>query len=179
MRKSKIVVALGGFVVMTALLCIGSSDKIYKKQVHFNTTDEILNQLENNKTIVFNEKSDWVASKQFSECLSLRKRIAGSAIDYETIRNIEKQELDEEEINSIKKEYIDSASKLSNYKIQDNINIVRIKADTQYPRANSLNKQMIDMILVDEGEGKVIDYISIWGIDDNGEIIKENHNDKG
>lgn len=32
MRKSKIVVALGGFVVMTALLCIGSSDKIYKNK---------------------------------------------------------------------------------------------------------------------------------------------------
>ena len=179
MRKSKIVVALGGFVVITALLCIGSSDKIYKKQVHFNTTDEILNQLENNKTMVFGEKGDWVASKQFSECLSLRKRIAGSAMDYEIIRNIEKQELDEEETNSIKKKYIDAASRLSNYRVQDNIDVVRIKADTQYSRNDSLNKRVIDMILVDEGEGKVIDYISIWDLDEDGEIIKENHNDKG
>ncbi|MBN1052026.1 MULTISPECIES: hypothetical protein [unclassified Clostridium] len=179
MRKSKIVVALGGFVVMTALLCIGSSDKIYKKQVHFNTTDEILNQLENNKIIVFNEKNNWVASKQFSECLSLRKRIAGSAMDYETIRNIEKQELDEEETNSIKKDYIEGTSRLSNYKVQDNLDVVRIKADTQYLRNRGDSLKMIDIILVDEGDGKVIDYISIWDLDDNGEIIKENHNDKG
>ncbi|AOR23511.1 hypothetical protein [Clostridium taeniosporum] len=179
MKKSKIVVALGAFVVMTALLCIGTNDKIYKKQVHFNTTDEILNQLENNKLIVFNEKGDWVASKQFSECLSLRKRIAGSAMDYETINNIEKQDITEEEKEEIKKDYINQASKLSNYKIQDNIDVVRIKCDTHYLRWDHSNKQRIDMVFVDEGEGKVIDYICIWDLDDNGEINKENNNDKG
>ena len=164
---------------MTALLCIGSNERIYKKQIHFNDSNEIINQLENNKLTVFNENMTLIPSSQFSECLSLRKRIAGAAIDYETIKNIEKQELTQEEKEAIKNEYISNAKRLSNYKVPNNMDVIRIKGDVKYQVGDDINKKAIDMVLVDEGEGMVIDYITCSRLDDNGKINKENYDDKG
>lgn len=179
MKKSKIVVGVGIFIIITSLLCISPSKGIYEKQIQFNDSNEILNQLENNKLTVIDENRNFVISNQFSECLSLRKRIAGSAITYESIKNIEKQELTEEEELAIKNEYIDNAKTLVNYKVPHNMDVIRVKADTKYDLGDTENKMAIDMVMVDEGEGMVIDYITCWHLDNNGKINKESYDDKG
>jgi hypothetical protein len=46
MKKSTIVVILGFFVVITGLLSM-NDEKVYKKQKHFETVNEVLQQIDN------------------------------------------------------------------------------------------------------------------------------------
>ncbi|MBW6409393.1 hypothetical protein [Clostridium weizhouense] len=187
MRKSTLIVALGLFIVITGLLCISSENKVYQKERYFNNPTEILEQLQNNKLIVFNQKGEEQESKQFSECLSLRKRIAGSQIYYETISNIKLQELTDKQKKIIEDNYKNSIKKIKNYGEKNNIQAVRFTADVTRPiytyksdvEHSDIKSKVIDMVFVDEGEGTVIDYFIESSLDEDNNIEEGKNNVKG
>ncbi|GAA0076238.1 hypothetical protein UT300005_06160 [Clostridium sp. CTA-5] len=187
MRKSTLIVALGVFIVITGLLCISSENKVYQKEKYFNNLTEVLQQLENNKLIVFDQKGEEQESKQFSECLSLRKRIAGSQMNYGSMSNIKLQELTEKQKKSIEDNYKNYIKNIKNYGEKKNIEAVRFTADITRPRYSyksdiehsDVESKVIDMVFVDEGEGTVIDYFIESSIDEDNNIEEGKHNVKG
>ena len=46
MKKSTLVVLIGGFIVLTALLGTVSTERIYKKQKNFNSPEEVIQMID-------------------------------------------------------------------------------------------------------------------------------------
>ena len=81
MKKSAIVVALGFFIVITAFLGM-SDEKVYQKQKHFETVNEVLQQLNNNPLNSYDEKYAYKETNELKECISERKRLTDSRFNY-------------------------------------------------------------------------------------------------
>lgn len=164
MKKSTIAVGVGAFIIVTSLLCINSEGKIYQKQKQFQTANEVLEQLENNPIIALNEKGNITETDQFKECLSKRKRLTQSQFHFAnlTIENIE--ELGEKQKESLIEDYNKLQENFSKERDFKKIEPVRLDATIKYPTFSSNDQAIgekckIDLVLIDEGEGLVIDYI--------------------
>ena len=59
MKKSTIIIVLGIFIVVTAFLGI-NNEKMYQKQKHFETTNEVIEQLKNNPLAAIDEKKTFL-----------------------------------------------------------------------------------------------------------------------
>ncbi|SFC22441.1 hypothetical protein [Clostridium uliginosum] len=165
MKKSTVIVILGVFIVGTSLLCI-SSDNIYKKQKKFNSSSEVLQQLDNNVIIALDEKGVFSETNELKECLSKRKRISNSQINYLDFNLKEVKELNEKQKKSILDDYIIKSNSLvkSNKKtIMEPVRVLaNVKYDGGYRHSKHGDKEgniIFDFVIVDEGEGFVIDYI--------------------
>ena len=90
MKKSTIIIALGIFIVVTALLGM-TNEKMYQKQKHFETTSEILQQLESKQLKAIDEKGNQSETNDLKECFSERKRLTYSRFDFQKME-IEKVE---------------------------------------------------------------------------------------
>lgn len=164
MKKSTILVGVGAFIVVTSLLCINSEGKMYQKQKQFQTVNEVLDQLENNPILARDEKGNMTETDQFKESLSKRKRLTESQFYFSnlTIENIE--DLDEKEKEALIEDYNTLQENFSKKRELKNVEPVRLDAIINYPSYNINDQQIgekckIDLILVDEGEGLVIDYV--------------------
>ena len=60
MKKSTIVIVLGFFIVVTAFLGMSTNEKMYQKQKHFETSSEILQQMENKSLKAIDEKGNFL-----------------------------------------------------------------------------------------------------------------------
>ena len=74
MKKSIIVAVVGGVVVVTTLLCMNSDEKMYQKQKHFDTANDVIMQLGNNEILEFDKNEEGHETSAFKECLSKRRR---------------------------------------------------------------------------------------------------------
>lgn len=164
MKKSTILVGVGAFIVVTSLLCINGDGKMYQKQKQFQTANEVLEQLENNPILARNEKGNMTETDQFKESLSKRKRLTESQFYFAnlTIENIE--DLDEKQKEALIEDYNKLQENFSKERDFKKIEPVRLDATINYPSYSSNyqetgKKCKIDLVLVDEGEGLVIDYI--------------------
>lgn len=158
MRKSTIVVGVGVFIVVTALLCINTNGKMYEKQKYFETTTEVLEQLENNPILAKDEKGVMSETNQFKECLSKRKRLTDSQFDFQSMKIEEIEELNEKQKESILNDYNQYQKELSMKPKVTRTEPVRLEAKVDYPY-NKEQSSKIDLVLIDEGEGLVIDYV--------------------
>lgn len=164
MKKSTILVGVGAFVVLTSLLCINSDGKMYQKQKQFQTANEVLEQLENNPIRALNEKGGITETDQFKECLSKRKRLTESQFYFANLTIEKVEELGEKEKEALVEDYNKLQENFSKKRELKNIEPVRLDATIKNPTYSS-NEQAIgekckiDLVLVDEGEGLVIDYI--------------------
>lgn len=164
MKKSTILVGVGIFIVLTSLLCINSDGKMYQKQKQFQTSTEVLEQLENNPILARNEKGNITETDQFKECLSRRKRLTESQFNFSNISIEKVEELSDKEKEALIEDYNELQMNVSKKHEVKNIEPIRLHATINYPSYNSNDQGKgeeckIDLILVDEGEGLVIDYI--------------------
>lgn len=159
MKKSSIIILAGCFVLVTALLCI-SDKKMYEKQKHFNTVDEVLEQMQNYPIQAKSEKGKIIETNEFKECLSKRKRLTYSQFDFSNIKITKIHEMSEEEKKKIIDHYTELKQNLSRTPKYDNIQVERVSAKIGYNYVNDdLEEAVIDFVFIDEGEGFVIDYI--------------------
>lgn len=163
MKKSIIAAGAGAFVVVTALLCMNPDGKMYQKKEHFNSVNDVLIQLENNKIIDRDGEESRGETNAFKECLSKRKRLTYSQIYFEKLKIKKIEELDEEKKKSLMEDYNNMQERLSMPYKPTKIEPVRLEVEGTYPYKDEngnvvIQNKMIDLIMVDEGEGMVIDY---------------------
>lgn len=178
MKKSTIIVVLGIFIVVTALLG-ANNNKMYQKQKHFETTNEILEQLETKTLIAFDEDRRITETNDLKECFSERKRLTYSHFNFAKIEVEKVEELNENQKQSILKEYDTFRREFTKRRPITKEEPVRldVKACNTYMEQGKLRYSeprefVIDLVLIDEGEGLVIDYI----IEKDSEKISEEGN---
>ena len=165
MKKSTIVVILGFFIVITGLLSM-NDEKVYKKQKHFETVNEVLQQLDNKPLKAYDEKFDYNATNELMECISERKRLTNSKLDYGKIEILSVEELKDEDKQGILKDYNTRRNRFTKRREITKEEPVRVNANAWYSHMengkrtyNNPRKLELDLVLVDEGEGLVIDYL--------------------
>lgn len=164
MKKWIIAAGAGAFIVVTALLCMNSDGKMYQKQKYFDSVNDVLTQMESNKIEEIDTNGRRNDSNEFKECLSKRKRLTFSDFDFEKIKIEKVEELDEEQKKSIMEDYNKALKRLDLPYKPTKIEPVRLDIkgsyqSHQYKDDSAASKDyIIDLVMVDEGEGMVIDY---------------------
>jgi len=170
MNKSIIAAVIGGFVVVTALLCMNPNEKMYQKQKHFDTANDVLIQLGNNDILDVDKNEEVHETSAFKECLSKRKRLTYSQVNFQKMKIEKIEELDEQKNKSLLEDYNKLQERLSMpYKpIKTEPVRLDVKGISSYKDENGNaieNDFIIDLVMVDEGEGMVIDYYVQYYID--------------
>lgn len=167
MKRKKIMILAGAFVLLTLLVGMKHDEPMYEKKKIFTTSSELLEQL-NERPLV---KEDYKGSNKFNddtlECFSERKRLSGIDANYSKLDIKEIMKVDDNIKNSILYQYNQYRSSFSKRKPIDRAEVVRIKAlpyyhnysDNQIEYVPYNNAEYMDIVLVDEGEGLVIDYM--------------------
>lgn len=165
MKKSTLIIILGLFIVVTAFLGM-STQKMYQKQKHFETTSEVLQQIESKSLKAIDEKGDFVESNDLKECFSERKRLTQSQFNYGKVEIEKVEELNEKQKQSILKDYDTFRNNFSKRRVITEEEVVRVdvKSYDSYINKGKIiyseaQKSKINLVLIDEGEGLVIDYI--------------------
>lgn len=166
MKKSTIIIVLGIFIVVTVFLGM-NNEKMYQKQKHFETTNEIVDQLKNNPIKAIDEKGNMSETDQFKECLSERIRLTDSQLNYTEIETEKVEETSEKQKQSMLEKYDALRNKFSKRRVikKEEVLILDVNAYRVYRnQANTIEnkpeKIKLDLVLIDEGEGLVIDYIT-------------------
>jgi len=170
MKKSIIAAVIGGFVVVTTLLCMNSDEKMYQKQKHFDTTNDVLIQLGNNDILEVDKNDEVYETSAFKECISKRKRLTFSQVNFKKMKIEKIEELDEQKKKSLIEDYNRLQERLSMPYKPTKIEPVRldVKVISSHKDENGNdieNDSIIDLVMVDEGEGMVIDYFVQYYID--------------
>lgn len=171
MKKSKIVIAAGAFIALTLFLGIQKDDtKMYEKQKMFSSSTEILEQL-NDKTIrTYNiANGKYEVSPDILECFSQRKRLTSIDLNGNEIEINSVIELTDDQQKAIIDEYNKLKQSYSKRKPVSKTEAVRIKVQPYYRHYSEDGEETVEprdhliymnLVLIDEGEGMVIDYIS-------------------
>lgn len=176
MKKIKIIAGILLSILVTIMLS-SSDEKMYVKKQHFDSTEEIINILDNNEFVNINKRGFLDKNSDiYNECLSKRKRLTDDDFEYVKMDIKEVEKLNDKQKKAIIKNY-DKVS--ANYKNTDQKitrkEAVRIKAtvynsniyydDPEIKDEDKFWDSIITMVLIDEGEGLVIDYITEEQID--------------
>ncbi|AGX44351.1 hypothetical protein [Clostridium saccharobutylicum] len=172
MKKSIIAAGVGAFVVVTVMLCTNSNGKMYQKQKHFDTVNDVLTQMEDNKIVVFDEYGMGKETGEFKECLSKRKRLTDSQLNFNKIEIEKVEELDDKQKELIIDDYNKAQQRLSLPYKPTKIQPVRLQIKSTPPEQyidndNETSECTLDLVMVDEGEGMVIDYCVAQFNEDN------------
>lgn len=166
MKRSTIVITIGIFILLTAFLGM-SEENMYKKQKNFQTVDEVLQQINGKQLKIIDEDGKVTETNDLKECFSERKRLTDSEFHFgkmevEKVRSLK---------NNDKKNMLEEYEKLrENYTKRRPISVeepVSLIVNAYYfksiSRGNTTydnpQKLKLDLILINEGEGFVIDSV--------------------
>lgn len=165
MKKSTVIISLGFFIVVTAFLGMNTG-KMYQKQKHFETTSEVLQQVEGKQLRTIDENGISSETNDVKECYSERKRLTNSQFDYGKIEIEKVEELSESQKQYILNDYDRLRNEFTKRRVITKEEPVRLDATVYdaYTYQGKIiyrepRKLKIDLVLVDEGEGLVVDYI--------------------
>lgn len=172
MKKSTIVVLIGGFVLLTAFLGPLRAEKMYKKAENFKTPEEVIEMLDGKLLMQLKngERYTLEQTKDFAECLSVRQRITKPEINRSKIDVREVIDLDEKTENDILSYYSILRERFSKRLPITKQKVLRLKVDSY--RLNDYETgemervgedglySILDIVLIDEGEGYVIDFVN-------------------
>lgn len=167
MKKSMILALSGIFIVSTIMLCT-NPNKQYEKKKKFNSPNEIVDVINHKQLGALDRYEKFVVTSDFNECLSKRKRVTGSQLDYYKIEGeILPEKNTKEKKESIIADYKKKIENLNLYEIPNEIDVITLtgKAYHIVDLYNQNNKSYIStpdnldisMVFIDEGEGFVID----------------------
>ena len=129
MRKGMIASTVGVIIVSTFMFCNSSQNKLYEKKVNYKSTDEVI-QVVNDNPIAAYEKgtNNFVYSNEFIECLSKRKRITESLVNFVDLDlEIDEERNTEEGKNAILSEYFNRLKNLEGYEKPTKVEAVALK----------------------------------------------------
>ncbi|WP_294156228.1 hypothetical protein [uncultured Clostridium sp.] len=172
MKKSTLIVLIGGFVLLTALLGPVNQQKMYKKHKNFTSAEEVIQVLESRPILGVHDskRGDLNETEDFLECLSLRKRLTTSDFHFSKIDVNDVIELDEKTEADLLNYYGSLRDKITKAPPVSRKEAVRLKVNTYYMsnyQTGEMEKnevggeyQLLDLVLIDEGEGFVIDFVN-------------------
>ncbi|ABR34055.1 hypothetical protein CLBKI_29670 [Clostridium beijerinckii] len=163
MKKSTIIIMFGIVIIVTAFLGM-DNNKMYQKQKHFETVNEVLDQLNDKPLKAIDDTGKLTETNEFKECFSERKRLTNLEFNFSKV-NIEKVcDLNEKDKSEMLSEYDGFRNNFSKRRpitreepvslIVDAYNYSSLKE-----KDDRSQKLKVNLVLVDEGEGLVIDYI--------------------
>jgi hypothetical protein len=163
MKKSTIIIMFGIVIIVTAFLGM-DNNKMYQKQKHFETVNEVLDQLNDKPLKAIDDTGKLTETNEFKECFSERKRLTNLEFNFSKV-NIEKVcDLNEKDKSEMLSEYDGFRNNFSKRRpitreepvslIVDAYNYSSLKE-----KDDRSQKLKVNLDLVDEGEGLVIDYI--------------------
>lgn len=166
MKKSTIIIAIGIFILLTAFLGM-SDEKMYTKQKHFQTVDEVLQQLKDKPLLTIDENGKVSEINDFKECFSQRKRLSDFQFNFAKIEIEKVNPLNEDDKKNMLNEYEKRRLNFSKRRPITMEEPVSLIVNAYYYRSMTLRnieyekpqKLKLNLVLVDEGEGFVIDYI--------------------
>lgn len=158
----KVGLIVGTIVILSSILsyCIVTSEKMYTKKEHFSTPEEIVNVLNSSTLSIYKEGTGIIYSDQFYECLSKRKRITSPLISWKSVELKLGDKNSEEDKKKAIDLYTTEVQRMGKYKLADYIDSVNLTG-TCIDSFNPNVKRNVDinLILIEEGEGLVIDGI--------------------
>ena len=174
MKKSAIVVLIGGFILLTAFLGPISQEKMYKKQKNFQSAEEIIQVLNTQPILGVNDgtRGKIKETDEFKECLSVRKRLTSADFNYAKLDVQEVVDLDEKTKDDLLN-YYDTLRKKNSKRLPiTKQEAVRLKIRSYYI-SNYMTgdlemddyDEILDLVLIDEGEGFVIDFTNRFSTD--------------
>lgn len=163
MKKSTIIIMFGIVIIVTAFLGM-DNNKMYQKQKHFETVNEVLDQLNDKQLKAIDDTGKLTETNEFKECFSERKRLTNFEFNFSKV-NIEKVcDLNEKDKSEMLSEYDGFRNNFSKRRpitreepvslIVDAYNYSSLKE-----KDDRSQKLKVNLVFVDEGEGLVIDYI--------------------
>lgn len=163
MKKSTIIIMFGIVIIVTAFLGM-DNNKMYQKQKHFETVNEVLDQLNDKPLKAIDDTGKLTEINEFKECFSERKRLTNFEFNFSKV-NIEKVcDLNEKDKSEMLSEYDGFRNNFSKRRpitreepvslIVDAYNYSSLKE-----KDDRSQKLKVNLVFVDEGEGLVIDYI--------------------
>ncbi|OVE67069.1 hypothetical protein CCS79_15525 [Clostridium diolis] len=163
MKKSTIIIMFGIVIIVTAFLGM-DNNKMYQKQKHFETVNEVLDQLNDKPLKAIDDTGKLTETNEFKECFSERKRLTNFEFNFSKV-NIEKVcDLNEKDKSEMLIEYDGFRNNFSKRRpitreepvslIVDAYNYSSLKE-----KDDRSQKLKVNLVFVDEGEGLVIDYI--------------------
>ncbi|SFU70320.1 hypothetical protein SAMN04487886_11093 [Clostridium sp. DSM 8431] len=160
MKKVKVSVFVGVFIILTSVICFSEEESVYKKKVHFDSPKEIIDVLNTKNLSAYsgegNHYGRLVNTDDYKECLSKRKRTTKTVDYFKNLDLTVDESYDEEEIIE---EYKKVTQNLNNYKIGDNLKAYYLKGKcSDYHKISGTIE--IKVVFCDEGEGFVIDYMN-------------------
>jgi len=174
-RKSIILTITGTFIIITGLLCNIGKPSIYEKKVSFSSPDEVINKLNISNLAVLEDPTinNWniIYSDDFNECLSKRKRLTNPGgmwneldVEFDTNKDLKIEK--ERVIN----DYITKCKKLKDFKVEEKLEAYSLVGTCMGIEGYG-SLVAIDVVLIDEGNGWVIDYF----MDNSYTIYGEQH----
>lgn len=160
MKKSIIITIAGTFIITTTLLCNLGKSAIYEKKISFSTPEEVVAKL-NVSTLAAvrtTNMSDIIYTDDFYECISRRKRLTDPLVVWSQVNvEINKDKDPKLEKERIINDYLARGKNLNNFKIEEKIEAYNLSGTCIYIPNYKSNIE-VDVVLIDEGNGWVIDY---------------------
>lgn len=173
------ILAIGGIFIVTTIMLSTSSKKIYEKTKSFSSPKEIIDIIGNTTLGAFDSNKEYVNTSELNECLSKRKRVTYSQLDYAKLDVKELPENNTVEIkNQIISDYKSKINHLEGLSVPDKVDAVRLVGrgipiymmnHTDLAEEEKYNNNLrLDIVFIDEGEGWVIDYFWFTEITEEG-----------
>lgn len=169
MKKSVGIIACGIFIIATIFLCYKDMNSVYEKKLVFNSPNEVIEVLNSNVLMGRDKDYRYVNSDAFLECLSKRKRITDSSINFLTLKLKYSKDIntDEHKENLVNKYFSLCERNLKGYETP--LKVQGATYSFKGKDSSGENDGYMDIIFIDEGEGWVIDYFLITYYDEGGE----------
>lgn len=169
MKRSVKIIACGIFIIATILLCYKDMNSIYEKKLIFNSPEEIIEVLNSNVLMGQDKDFRYVNSNAFLECLSKRKRITDSSINFLSLKlkYDENINTDSHKESLVNKYFSLCEQNLKGYERPLKVQGATYRFKGKYTQGD--DSGYMDIIFIDEGEGWVIDYFLIKYYEEGGE----------
>ena len=179
-KKSKILVAIGLIIILTAII-VNKPNELNVK-IKFYSSKSLIESFDKSLLLVRNDDFKMVNTQILNDCISERKRLSGSAISFNKIDLEKNIKLSSSEKNKMINKYKESAKTIYNTNLPKEIIPFRFKAigiSNVYSYENGINKIVgvdktpivLDVIIIKENGSYVFDYFLVSS-NENGEVIK-------
>lgn len=182
MKKSKIIIVLGAFIIITSIL-VNNPNKFQVKE-KFYTPEKLISTFNNSLLLGYSQNINGEVTQTLYDTISNRKRLSDSNVRFNKIRLKSEYKLSEKQKEDILKTYKNKASKIVNNKLPEETIPYRFKADginyfnsfdgnSDYIQEHS-EPINIDFVVIKENGSYVFDYIWIdFNSDEENKVVGE------
>ncbi|MDI9216978.1 hypothetical protein [Clostridium tertium] len=190
MKKSTLLAFSGLIIIFFIVVSLGNRTKVYEKQERYNTPEEaivkFIGYINSYEEVKSKNVYYQVTPNEFLESLSKRYRLylgEGNGNRYineqvPVVHSYELEEVNLDDLKNLKMNYEDSFKEMRNYKSPSEIRVYKldalasynfnidknyVKEDGTVDKVNDIEETPVEiyLVVVDEGEGYVVDYYDI------------------